>query len=54
MAKLLNQSLPIPPREYKQGMFNQLIRILQRTLMVDVPLPDDVDETEAINFFLSN
>ena len=54
MAKLLTVLLPLPPREYKQSVFNQLIRVLQRTLNVDVPLPDEVMETEAINFFLSN
>ena len=54
MAKILSTILPQPPREYRQGAFNQLIRTLQRILGIEIQTPDDVDETEAINFFIGN
>lgn len=54
MSKLLQDILPQPPREYNQGVFNQLIRKLQQALGMSVQTTDDAEETEAINFFLAN
>ena len=54
MAKLLQDILPQPPREYNHGVFNQLIRKLQQVLGMNVQTVDDADEAEAINFFLAN
>jgi len=54
MAKILRVTLPQPGTTYNRGLISQLIRILQRTLNIEVQLPDDVAETEAINFFINN
>lgn len=54
MAKILPDILPQPPREYNYSSFSQLIRKLQQVLGIKVHTEEDADETEAINFFLSN
>ena len=54
MAKLLQDILPQPAKDYNQGLFNQLIRKLQQALGLDVQTIEEADETEAINFFLNN
>jgi len=53
MARLLKDSLPIPPPAYNQGIFNQLIRKLQLILRVGVQTTDEAEEQEAIDFFLT-
>jgi hypothetical protein len=53
--KLLEGILPQPPgRDYSSGYMQQLIRRLQQALGINVHTKNDADETEAINFFLSN
>jgi len=54
MGKILDTPLPQAPREYNIGIFNQLISKLQLVLGIKIHTSDDADETEAINFFLSN
>ena len=54
MAKLLEGILPQPSPQYNYGYMHQLIRRLQQVLGINVHTADDADETEAINFFLSN
>lgn len=53
MAKILEDILPQPPREYNQAQFNQLIKKLQLILNVDIQTSIEADEEEAINFFLN-
>jgi len=54
MARLLEGVLPQPQKEYNYGYMHQLIRRLQQVLGLNVHTTSDADETEAINFFLSN
>ena len=52
--KLLEGILPQPRPKYDYGYMHELIRRLQQILGINVHTKDDADETEAINFFLSN
>lgn len=54
MSKLLQSILPQPPVDYNQSQFNQLIKVLQAALGINVETKLDADEREAINYFLSN
>jgi len=52
--KILDIQLPQPSQNYNAAVFNQLIRILQRILNIDIQTPEDINEIEAINFFINN
>jgi hypothetical protein len=54
MAFILKDALPQPPKLYNVSIFNQLINKLQLILGINVHTAADAQETEAINFFLSN
>lgn len=54
MGRILKDSLPQPPPQYNQGVFNQLINKLQLILGINIQTKDEADEQEAIDFFMSN
>jgi len=54
MAKLLTGRLPIPPEQYNQQQFAQILRQLDQLLSKDIETLEDAEDKEVINFFLSN